>query len=195
MRVTRPTFQNCVKLPYKRLTGFPSQHIHSASSIRTAEMAIAFHSTFLLCGLLAGVWAIPEVTYCPKGWTQLNDCCFMVVPQERTYVDAEQVCILKGGNLASILDATENALAFELIRAEFGELRDTWIGLHDGIEEDSFLWTDGSAVDFTAYAPTQPDDFNGDEDCVEIDDTFEAWNDDQCTDTNYFICVKKAHVL
>ncbi|XP_077369800.1 galactose-specific lectin nattectin-like [Festucalex cinctus] len=195
MRVTRPTFQNCVNLPYKRIAGLPSQHIHSASSIRTAEMAIAIRSVFLLCGLLAGAWAssCPEVTYCPKGWTQLNDCCFIFVAQQRTYIDAERVCILKGGNLASILDATENALVFELIRAEFnGNLEDTWIGLHDGIEEGYYQWTDGSAVDFTDFGLNQPDNFNN-EDCVEINDTTAAWNDDDCTDENYFVCVKKAY--
>uniref|UniRef100_A0A3Q2YLT0 Galactose-specific lectin nattectin-like n=2 Tax=Hippocampus comes TaxID=109280 RepID=A0A3Q2YLT0_HIPCM len=156
-------------------------------------MALGLRSVFLLCGLLAGVWALPKVTYCPKGWTQLDDTCFMFVAQQRTFIDAELICQLKGGNLASVLDARENALVIELIRQEFNGLRDTWIGLNDAIREGTNLWTDGSVVKFTAYTPPQPDDFGGLEDCTEIDDATEAWNDDQCTDLNYFVCSKEAH--
>ncbi|XP_049608608.1 galactose-specific lectin nattectin [Syngnathus scovelli] len=163
------------------------------SSIRSAEMGFALRSVFLLCGLLAGVLAFPEVTYCPKGWTQLDDSCFMFVPQRRTFVDAEHVCILKGGNLASVLDAKEHALVVELIREQFDPILDTWIGLSDAIQEGTFLWTDGSPLDFTAYGTTQPDNFEGTEDCVEISDDNELWNDDGCTDMNYFVCMKEAH--
>ncbi|XP_051912960.1 galactose-specific lectin nattectin-like [Hippocampus zosterae] len=191
MLETCATFQSCVTSPYKRIAQLRFQHIHSASSIRTAEMALALRSVFLLCGLLAGVWALPKVTYCPKGWTQLDDSCFIFVNQQRTFIDAERICQLKGGNLASILDARENALVIELIRQEFNGIRDTWIGLHDAIQESTNLWTDGSVVGFTAYAASQPDNF-GNEDCTEIDDLPEAWNDDTCTDLNYFVCVKDA---
>ncbi|XP_061551926.1 galactose-specific lectin nattectin-like isoform X2 [Phycodurus eques] len=194
--MTHSTFQGCVKLPYKRPARLRLQHILSASSIGTAKMAFTLRSLFLLCGisgLLAAVRADKNGNYCPQGWTQLDDKCYIFVQQQRTFIDAEQICILRGGNLVSILDAKENALVLELIRDTLGDIQDTWIGQHDGVEEGTFLWTDGSPVDFGAYTAPQPDNFNGVEDCVEISSQTEAWNDDECTDVNFFVCIKEAH--
>jgi Cu/Zn superoxide dismutase len=37
-----------------------------------------------------------------------------------------------------------------------------WIGLSDMASERGFVWMDGTAVDFTAWKPGQPDEFGGD---------------------------------
>ncbi|XP_061664180.1 galactose-specific lectin nattectin-like [Syngnathoides biaculeatus] len=196
MQVTRSTFQGCVKLPYKRPARFRLQHILLASSIRTAKMAFTLRSVFLLCGisgLLTAVWAGKDGNYCPKDWSQLDDHCYIFINQERSFIDAEQICLLRGGNLASILDAKENALVLELIRDALGEIQDTWVGLHDGPSEGTFIWTDGSPAEISGFTTPQPDDFGGNEDCVEISRDTEAWNDETCTDLNFFVCIKEAH--
>ena len=53
-----------------------------------------------------------------------------------------------------------------------------WIGLNDIEDEGSFQWTDGSPVNYTNWAPGQPDNLN-DSDCVFLlpDGT---WDDGQC---------------
>ncbi|XP_077580524.1 galactose-specific lectin nattectin-like [Stigmatopora nigra] len=180
------------------MAGFTFWHIYWASSIKTAKMEFALHTLVLLCGISGLVSACGDSkgSYCPKGWTQLDDNCYTFVQQERTFMDAEEICILKGGNLMSILDRKEAVLAQELIFEALGtttNAQDTWIGAHDGIEEDTFMWTDGSPFDFEDFETSQPDNFMGGEDCVEIDGLTLQWNDDSCTDTNFFLCVKEAH--
>uniref|UniRef100_A0A3Q3D5Q2 C-type lectin domain-containing protein n=1 Tax=Hippocampus comes TaxID=109280 RepID=A0A3Q3D5Q2_HIPCM len=48
------------------------------------------------------------------------------------------VCNILGGNLASVHSTSASS-------------SDIWIGLHEAIEESTFFWTDGSAVDFTNF--------------------------------------------
>ncbi|XP_057683835.1 galactose-specific lectin nattectin-like [Corythoichthys intestinalis] len=163
-------------------------------------MAFVLYSLILLCGISGLVSACCDSnkgSYCPKGWTQLDDHCYIFVNQERTFIDAEQICILKGGNLMSILDRKEHVLALELIHEALGVTTfrdDTWIGGHDGVAEGTFIWTDGSPYDFTMFENGQPDNFgSAGEDCLEIDGATKEWNDDNCNDENFFICIKKAH--
>nr|XP_057939159.1 galactose-specific lectin nattectin-like [Doryrhamphus excisus] len=159
-------------------------------------MALAFRMLLLLCGiggLVTGAWSEKDSKckerYCPKGWYLLNDRCFIFVEQRRQFADAEDICILKGGNLVSIRNTLENALVKALIAQEGRQDNSTWIGCHDAIAEDKFVWTDGTEFKFSDFVPGQPDNFNDNEDCCEINRT-NQWNDDACVDPNYFVCAK-----
>uniref|UniRef100_A0A183F7S7 C-type lectin domain-containing protein n=1 Tax=Heligmosomoides polygyrus TaxID=6339 RepID=A0A183F7S7_HELPZ len=82
----------------------------------------------------------------------------------------------------------------------------TWIGLHQANypADTTWTWTDGTAVDYLNWAPTQPSNSDGKEHCVEIysdhlgkdpakDNSFQKWNDYQCTETlRAFVCKKAA---
>ncbi|XP_061758842.1 galactose-specific lectin nattectin-like [Nerophis ophidion] len=154
-------------------------------------MALTFGVVLLLCGI-GGIMACASECKnpsCPDGWFLLNDRCFIFVEQPRNFTEAEKVCILKGGNLASIRNALENELVKALIVEAGFAAGSTWIGFSDAITEGEFLWTDGSAFKFTDFAPTQPDNFNMSEDCGEINITTQ-WNDDDCFDLNNFVCAK-----
>ncbi|XP_061828181.1 galactose-specific lectin nattectin-like [Nerophis lumbriciformis] len=178
---------------HKRATRFLPQHIFSAASSKSAEMALTFGVLLLLCGfggLMVSANKCKEPS-CPDGWYLLNDRCFIFVQQQRIFSDAEQVCILKGGNLASIRNALENELVMAIIAEAGFAASSTWIGFSDAITEDVFLWTDGSPFKFEDFAAIQPDNFGGTEDCGEINST-NQWNDDDCTDLNNFVCSKDA---
>jgi hypothetical protein len=56
---------------------------------------------------------------------------------------------------------------------------EVWIGLDDIEEEGTFLWADGSAPSYVAWAAGQPNDAGGTQDCVRMlgDGT---WNDSDC---------------
>ncbi|XP_061907919.1 galactose-specific lectin nattectin-like [Entelurus aequoreus] len=154
-------------------------------------MALTFAVLLLLCGI-GGLMASAKECKdrsCPKGWYLLNDRCFMFVEQRRIFSDAEQVCILKGGNLASIRNALENELVLAIIDQAGFSASSTWIGFTDAITEGEFFWTDGTPFKFNDFGAIQPDDFGGVEECGEINGT-NQWNDDECTDLNNFICAK-----
>ncbi|XP_077371461.1 lithostathine-1-alpha-like [Festucalex cinctus] len=150
----------------------------------------------VLCGIVALTQArsqdIESKNHCPKGWTQLDKYCYIFQRDPRSFLDAEKVCNLLHGNLVSINSLKEHALVVELIREGAGEVVDTWIGLHDAIEEDHFVWTDGEIVNFRNFGASQPNN-NGvgvEADCVEIEADDELWDDDECSDENPFVCIR-----
>ncbi|XP_061910715.1 ladderlectin-like [Entelurus aequoreus] len=154
-------------------------------------MAFTSRAFFLLSGIigLTGVWSsyFQDNTdeCCPKGWTQLNKRCFIYQEEERTFLDAESICNLLGGNLASILSALEYATVLEVIKLTDDPITDTWIGLHQAVETDTFLWTDGSDFKFNAF---NNDGDTGD--CVEIENSDELWDLDSCTDLHPYVCAR-----
>ncbi|XP_049608597.1 galactose-specific lectin nattectin-like isoform X3 [Syngnathus scovelli] len=161
-------------------------------------MTFALRSLFFFCGmsgLLTGAWSHPAYydkgwwklsSDCPKGWTQLTCHCYIYQDETRNFADAESVCNILGGNLVSIHSDLENAFVQELIRAG-GNTDEVWIGLHDAIENDDFIWTDGSDEDFTNFASSEPDETG---DCVELDESNGNWQDASCTDDLAYVCIR-----
>ncbi|XP_037109256.1 lectin-like isoform X4 [Syngnathus acus] len=156
-------------------------------------MAFALRLTVLLCGisgLLTGVWSFPKVKNqdkdCPKGWTRLDCHCYIYQAHERTFADAESVCNILGGNLVSIHNALENAFVLELIRAG-GNTSPIWIGLTDAIEENHFIWTDGSKRDFFPFAASEP---NNSGDCIELYEFSGLWDDTGCARPFPYVCIR-----
>ncbi|XP_061682933.1 galactose-specific lectin nattectin-like [Syngnathoides biaculeatus] len=151
------------------------------------------HLLFVFCGVFALAQAgsrksSKSFNDCPKGWTQLDNYCYIYQNDARTFSDAESVCNVLGGNLVSITSLKEHALVVELIRHEAGAVVDTWIGAHDAVEEGEFFWTDGEVFKFTNFGPNQPDNNGGVEDCFEIEGDDSLWDDDECSEENPFVC-------
>ncbi|XP_061828825.2 ladderlectin-like [Nerophis lumbriciformis] len=157
-------------------------------------MAFALRVFFLLCGisgLMTGAWATlrhdDKDGCCPEGWTQLNDRCFIYQEEARSFLDAESICKTLGGNLASIHSALEYATVLAVIKETDDPVIDTWIGLHEAIEEGNLIWTDGSDFDFDA--------FNADNDvgdCIEIENLDELWDNQNCGSNNPYVCARDA---
>ncbi|XP_077566760.1 snaclec botrocetin subunit beta-like [Stigmatopora nigra] len=159
-------------------------------------MAFGLRSFFLLCmfsGLLTGVWsAVKKVEIennCPKDWTRLDCHCYIYQSEERVFADAESVCNILGGNLVSIHNDLENAFVNELSKAG-GEETAVWIGLHDAIENNDFLWTDGSEFDLTNFGMLggEPSD-SATGSCVEMQEDDATWDIVDCTGENTYICI------
>ncbi|XP_061907920.1 galactose-specific lectin nattectin-like [Entelurus aequoreus] len=155
-------------------------------------MAVALRVFFLLCSLMTGgLCAAPpiEAPACPTGWTRLDCRCFIFQAGPATFAEAEAACQAIDGNLASLRNSLENALAYQLVKdANSGAIPDTWIGLFDSVDEGNFFWVDGSKSSFRNFRSGQPDDFEGAEDCVEIHRVEERWNDDGCGDSRAYLC-------
>ncbi|XP_077464838.1 snaclec alboaggregin-A subunit beta'-like [Stigmatopora argus] len=155
-------------------------------------MAFGLRSVFLLCGisgLLTGVWSKPTApkveNSCPAGWTQLDCHCYKYQEDGRQFADAESVCNILGGNMVSIHNPLENAFVLELIRAA-GNDDETWIGLSNAIESETYLWTDGSDNDYENF------DNTGNGPCVEMDDDG-SWDDIQCSTIHPYVCIRDIH--
>ena len=88
-----------------------------------------------------------------------------------TWQNAQAVASSNGGYLAIVNDASENAFLANLLT-----IQSAYIGLSDHITEGQFQWVDGSPVTYTNWYAGQPNDFNQNQDYVEMLNNGE-WND------------------
>lgn len=96
----------------------------------------------------------------------------------RSWQDAEDACRELGGTLFVVHSAEEETALAELMMERTGA-SNFWIGLSDLEVEGRFSWVDGSPLDFTSFAPGEPNDENDGEDCVLL--RFDGlWNDQPC---------------
>ncbi|XP_039674882.1 galactose-specific lectin nattectin-like [Perca fluviatilis] len=156
-------------------------------------MASGFPFALLLClsiGLLApscyGQTSCPDP--CPPGWTQFGSRCFSFYLQGKSWSDAENYCLFKGGNLASVHSVEEYEFLKTYINQVGGKIDSTWMGGFDSVQEGMWMWTDGSIFDYEHWAPGQPDNSHGGENCLESH--LDTWNDDSCDSKNTFVCSK-----
>lgn len=88
-----------------------------------------------------------DATYYARVWTStavIDGSRFFLTDQKSGWNDAHAAAVAAGGDLASIGNEAQN----RLLSQTFGG--NHWIGLHDADADETFQWSDGSAVDFTA---------------------------------------------
>lgn len=88
-----------------------------------------------------------------------------------TWPVAKQNCEASGGFLADVNSAEENNFLANLLT-----IQSAWIGLTDVNSEGTFEWCNGQPVTYTNWYTGQPNNFNNNQDFVEILSTGE-WND------------------
>ncbi|MDY0177309.1 MAG: LamG-like jellyroll fold domain-containing protein, partial [Lentisphaeria bacterium] len=105
-------------------------------------------------GAIPNWWAelYKPVTALP-GISEFNGHYYEVVrfaePGSVKWSEAQQDAIRRGGSLAVISSAKENAFIYSLLNSAD---RAVWIGLNDNEEEGVFVWEDGSVLDGGAYS-------------------------------------------
>jgi len=65
--------------------------------------------------------------------------------------------------------------------------QDIWIGFTDETDEGTFVWSDGTEVDYTNWSGGEPNNWSGDEDCTVVRSNG-SWNDLSCTRQAAFVC-------
>lgn len=110
---------------------------------------------------------------------------FTEAPDSITWSDARAACISAGGDLASIHSDDDNAAALALT----GDARGAWIGLNDKTTPDTFVWSDGTPVDYRNWASGEPNNSGGNEDSVALYHVA-TWNDysDDTTAVHGYLC-------
>jgi hypothetical protein len=95
---------------------------------------------------------------------------------------ARAACLQWGGALARIDSAEQDQLLGEHMSL------DSWLGANDLGIEGEIVWQDGTSLTFTNWGEAQPDDFLGNEDCVEKLARNQTWNDAPCGNANAYFC-------
>ena len=112
---------------------------------------------------------------------------YIGVNSDMSWSDANAYCeSTYGTTLAKITSDEENTLVREAATAA-GISSRVWIGASDDTTEDTFLWVDGSSVDYSNWASGEPNDYGSGEDCAE-QYSGGTWNDRSCTSTQAFVC-------
>jgi CotH kinase protein/Lectin C-type domain/Putative metal-binding motif len=103
-----------------------------------------------------------------------------------SWYGAEFDCQAQGGHLVSIHSIEE----FQAIstKAEMLGIGDFWIGFNDEAIENTFVWTDGTPVDFTLWSAGEPNDYGSGEDCTQVYVGNASWNDLDCNGGLRYVC-------
>ncbi|XP_076027210.1 CD209 antigen-like protein C isoform X2 [Genypterus blacodes] len=140
----------------------------------------------LLCVLQAALNIYLRFTLmlgCPLGWHKFQSSCYYFSISKKNWKESRQECLLRGANLVIINNRGEQAF--------LKGLHDLfWIGLSDLDNEGQWRWVDGTGLTDGAWAPGEPNNANGGEDCAEFDKRYDAFNDAGCSLERYSVCEK-----
>ena len=137
----------------------------------------------------------------------INYVFFKVHDYPYDFDGAQQKCIDfdPDSRLASVFSQSENDMLLSLKTKD----KTMWIGLNDKNSENSFKWVNSdleySEMDYSYWAPGEPNNSGANEDCVELWSSYSrryddeggvrrewsqgAWNDDRCLKTiDTFAC-------
>ncbi|XP_006868847.1 PREDICTED: tetranectin [Chrysochloris asiatica] len=129
-------------------------------------------------------------TVCLKG-TKVHMKCFLAFPQAKTFHEASEDCISRGGTLGTPQTGSENDALYEYLHQSVGAEAEIWLGLND-------MATDGVWVDMTggsiAYKNWETEitgqpDGGKTENCASLSGTAAGkWFDRRCRDKLPYIC-------
>ncbi|XP_030636021.1 ladderlectin-like isoform X2 [Chanos chanos] len=147
--------------------------------------------TWFLCFCFALGVKRGSAAACDEGWDQHESKCYKFIANPVTWSDAELSCLNSGGNLASVHTFEEYTFLQKIVQATAGKMAEAWIGAQDATQENVWLWSDGSRFDYTYWAPRQPDNAGGIEDCVQMNaQATHQWNDLPCSRELPYLCEK-----
>ncbi|KAK5883249.1 hypothetical protein CesoFtcFv8_019601 [Champsocephalus esox] len=87
-------------------------------------------------------------TTCPVGWERYGGKCYYFSTNKTTWTRSRDECRRQGGDLVKIESREEQEFLDQKLRVKMTADQDRfWIGLTDSETEDTWLWTDGSALD------------------------------------------------
>ncbi len=138
-------------------------------------------------------WQTPEATSCCANCSggdyipgfiymgEHNGHYYYCSSAPATWESAKDVCTANGGYLAAINDASENSFLANILT-----IQSAYIGLSDASTEGVFQWCNNEPVTYTNWYPGQPNNYNGNQDYVEMlsDGT---WNDQYSTSSLEYI--------
>ncbi len=93
---------------------------------------------------------------------------FYVLLSPATWTWSERVAMSLGGHLTAIANQAEEDYVFNSFSTFGGTNRLLWIGINDVATEGHFVWSSGEPVNFTYWAPGEPNNFQGNEDFTAI---------------------------
>lgn len=104
-----------------------------------------------------------------------------------TWPDAERACVERGGHLATFPTEDEGRAIASALAPPTGIQGNFWFGLAEP-REHMWLWVSSEVPSFGRWAPGEPNDAGGGEDCAEWISAAGTWNDLSCDEVRPFVC-------
>ena len=122
---------------------------------------------------------------------------YLVVSAKASWFDAALYCMDRGGVLATIATAAQNALIIELLTN--ASVDHAYLGGNDHAKEGTWVWADGQSMDVTYsdWDSGQPDNWGGNEHCLTMVNVLakthgwanqQKWVDYPCMEELPFVC-------
>ncbi|XP_065922990.1 cell death abnormality protein 1 [Magallana gigas] len=119
-------------------------------------------------------------------WSVYDRQCYSCIANAVPWQTARSSCLQLGADLVTINNAGTQSFVEKLCPNT-----NRWIGLNDLATESKFVWVkDSTAVSYSNWASSEPNNYGGDEDCVGLLANIHGWNDVPCTLSYPYICQK-----
>ena len=118
--------------------------------------------------------------------------CYKFNLEDKDWNGAESACNQVGAHLASV--HSQDEASYIRCLQDPTSVHRTWIGgKRNG---DVFQWIDGSDFQFYYWKANEPDNYQGNENCIEIisdpgKESHDRWNDAPCESQGKFVCKKQ----
>ncbi|XP_025089326.1 C-type Lectin CRL-like isoform X2 [Pomacea canaliculata] len=191
-RSPRFTFVTRVALTFVVIVtlGVTGQNVTQDEATTNGNSQVARSSRAADCACYGG---------CPmeKGYVLYNKRCLKLYNVKRDYHTANKRCADDGAHLFYFKSRDQDGPALTYLTDTMGlellpSTRGFWVGATDIVSEGSFVWSDRTPLskDFPYWNNNQPDDFKGNEDCVEVISVNNVimLNDFQCLAKLGFVC-------
>ncbi|XP_035247102.1 macrophage mannose receptor 1 [Anguilla anguilla] len=125
------------------------------------------------------------------GWRKYKNTCYYYNDTDVVdFYTAMLRCYAEKARLVSITGKEEQAFVNSMVGT--GQLSAGWIGMvMAGIAGGEYIWVDHSPVTYVNWAKGEPNNANGEEQCVQISQYPGTWNDVNCgRDTAGYVCKK-----
>ncbi|KAJ8402327.1 hypothetical protein AAFF_G00368160 [Aldrovandia affinis] len=156
------------------------------------ETTNCFKNLGYICKMVGGQNVKPTAapdSHCDTGYLLFGEFCYHFESEtSKNWDDAQTYCVNQNGQLASIHNQEE----MSFLTAHM--TRSSWVGLNDKVAEGQYVWSDQTTVDFILWEENQPDNWQGNEDCIHLRGVDHIapghLNDQPCSSSYPFICKK-----
>jgi len=126
---------------------------------------------------------------CWNGWDAIQDSCFRLYDEKKTWNEAQSLCRAKKATLATLNSEDKNYFVFlQLVKPASPSSNPVWIGLSRDTE-NNFHWTDGTLVEYTNWGPGLPDNSPGNnQNCTKMNAYSGLWENEEFDFTHPFVC-------
>nr|QJS38721.1 C-type lectin [Macrobrachium rosenbergii] len=128
---------------------------------------------------------------CEEGWFKLRSSCYFISEDTSTWEESRQNCIALNSDLVRITHDDEYNFLRDLAKGHH-----TYIGLSDP-HDGTYRWVADDTVcqiDKSWWREGQPDNCEGEEDCIHYHASTEGLNDVSCDNKFRYICEKPANL-